>query len=215
MTTEGLPTVCLLTVAGLYCLARGLLAFPSNVLASLRPLGIVVAVVALFLIWTLSGLAPITNRGKHGSMTTRRTVTGKTELTARFAPTPGKPHTPVMTAKHEGGHAAAAVAAGGRVIEARAWRDGSGLCRANLPCGDKNTELVNYMSYMVGGEVAVNSLAGCGHDQKWAKWARDQLPEEDRAAGWRKAYAKARAAQSSHAHVAKAVASALIRTGRY
>jgi hypothetical protein len=55
MTTEGLGTVCLLTVAGLYCLTRGVLAFIAvgNVLASLLPVGLVLGgslVVVLYLI---------------------------------------------------------------------------------------------------------------------------------------------------------------------
>lgn len=206
----------LLTFVGLYCLARAILAWPAHLLQSLIGPGLVVGGCALFLLWTLSGFAPVTHRSAHGSMTTRRTVTGRTAVTTRFAPPPGKRHTPWMTARHEGGHAAAIEAVGGTVVEARAYPDGSGVCRGRLPCMSNFKHAVtNYISVMVGGEVAVNSKSGCSHDQHWAKWARDQLPVEDRAAAWSRGYQLARSAQGTHAGTARRVAEALSRTGRY
>jgi hypothetical protein len=122
-----IPTMARLPLAtfalAAYLGGRGVLGY----LADPRPIATIllapIAVAAGFLLfcaWTCSGLAPVTQRTAHGSMTTRMTITGKTEMTARFAPPPGKRHTPWMTAKHEGGHAAAIEAVGGTVVSARA-----------------------------------------------------------------------------------------------
>lgn len=202
-----------------YLGGRGVLGY----LADPRPIATVllIPVVAaagfvLFCAWACSGLAPVTQRTAHGSMTTRMTITGKTEMTARFAPPPGKRFTRWMTAQHEGGHAAAIEATGGTVVEARAWSDGSGVCRGRLPrMADLKHAVINYMSVMVAGEVAVGSKAGCGHDQRWATWAANQLPPKDRCAAWSRAYSMARWAQITHAATARRVATALSQTGHY
>jgi hypothetical protein len=192
------------------------LADPRPLLTILAAPVIVFGLFMLFCAWMMSGLAPTTERTAHGSVTTRRTITGKTEMTARFAPPPGKRHTPWMTARHEGGHAAAIEACGGTVVESHAYSDGSGVCKGRLPHMPKlKHRVINYMSVMVAGEVAVSSKSGCGHDQRWAKWACEKLPKAEQHDAWHRAYSMARWAQITHAATARKVATALSSTGHY
>lgn len=209
-----------------------LLAFKAGVayVADPRPLQVVllapvVVVVgfALFCAWVMSGLAPTRIKGAHGaSLSVRSTVTGKAKMTAHYAPSPTKPgaptktHTPWFTAKHEGGHAAAAHGVGGRALEAHAYADGSGWCSAVLPGGGSQRDrVIRYVAFIAGGEVAVNSQAGCGHDQRMIKWATSLLPSAEQARARHEGYAKARSAQTSYASVRNAVATSLVRTGRW
>jgi len=195
----------------------------SGYLADPRPLAsvflwpLLIGLVALlFLAWTHSGLAPIRYKTRHGTMTMRRTITGKTELTARYKPSPGKPATTMRTANHEGGHGAAIEAVGGHIVEAGAYPDGGGYCKGRLPRMSKLSHRVtNYIAVMVAGEVATGTKRGCGHDQHWAKWARDKLPPKERHTAWSRGYTLARSAQHTHAATARRVRDALLRTGKY
>jgi hypothetical protein len=199
----------------------GYLADPRPLVAVFLAPVVVVVGFALFCAWTCSGLAPVTYRGPHGSMTVRRTITGKTELTARYVKTKPKPKpkkfcTPKSTAVHEGGHAAAIEACGGTIVGAAAFSDGSGWCKGRLPrMGTLRHRVINYMSVMVAGEVATGSKSGCGHDQYWATWAAEKLPKKDRSMAWSRCYSMARWAQSTHRATAARVRDALLRTGRY
>jgi hypothetical protein len=200
----------------------GYLADPRPIAAVLAWPLIITLVFVLFCAWACSGLAPVTYRSAHGSMTIRRTITGKTELTARYVKDKAKPKpkprfcTPKHTAQHEGGHAAAIEACGGTIVGAAAFSDGSGWCKGRLPRLSKlSHRVINYMSVMVAGEVATGSKAGCGHDQHWANWAAEKLPAKERPAAWSRAYSMARWAQLTHGGVANRVADALLRTGRY
>lgn len=195
----------------------GYLADPRPIMTVLAWPLLVVCGFVLFCAWACSGLAPITYRGPHGTMTVRRTITGKTELTARYVKTkPKKFCTPRSTAVHEGGHAAAIEACGGTIVGAAAFSDGSGWCKGRLPRLSKlRHRVINYMSVMVAGEVATGSKSGCGHDQYWATWAVEKLPKKDRSMAWSRAYSMARWAQSTHRATAARVRDALLRTGRY
>lgn len=157
-----------------------------------------------------------TTRTGHGHTTTHRTITGAVESTAHYAPSPGKARCPRIAAEHEGGHAAAAVAVGGRVLGARAFADGSGWCRARIPCGKSEFETtVRMVAFYAGGEVAQGNRSGCSIDQGHMSRVLDEVPGRQQAMARTAGYATARRAQSSHSHVRRAVASALIRTGRY
>lgn len=180
---------------------------------ALFPPQVFVALVGVSLItvyWTTS------KRTAHGHMTERRTLTGATESTAHFAPSPGKQHCSQKTAQHEGGHAAAAVAVGGHVTKARAFADGSGYCSARIPVGKTPFEhAVMRVAFYAGGELAVHSRDGCSADQALIRSNLDTLPSGQRPMARTAGYAKGRSAQSTHAHVRNRVADALIKAGRY
>lgn len=178
--------------------------FPPQVFIAL----VGVSLIAVY--WTTS------KRTAHGHMTERRTLTGATESTAHFAPSPGKQHCPQKTAQHEGGHAAAAVAVGGHVTKARAFADGSGYCSARIPAGKAPFEhAVMRVAFYAGGELAVHSRDGCSADQALIRSNLDTLPSGQRHMARTAGYAKGRSAQSTHAHVRNRVADALSKTGRY
>jgi hypothetical protein len=236
-----------LTLATLAALVRGLRAIPMQARGPLfavgvagffavkattgylddpRPLGvillapaIVVGLFALFCAWVMSGLAPTRIKAGHGnSMCVRNTVTGKTKMTAHYAPSPtkNKVHTPWFTAKHEGGHGAAAAATGGRPLESHAYSDGSGWCSAILPGGgDLRTRVVNYMTFIYGWQIAVNSTSGCGHDNRMLEWAANLLPAAQRDDAHHAAKAKARSAQTTHAGLRNEIATSLVKHGRW
>lgn len=161
-------------------------------------------------------------RTAHGSTTSRRTITGATVVRAnhdgqrRSFATGGVAPTSRFVAKHEGGHAAAAAAAGGRVVKARAYADRSGYCEAKLPCRPSLfLAVVDNVAFSVGGEVAVHSSAGCSYDHKMRDRALNMLDTGPRRMARTAGYANARRAQSTHRHVQRAVADALMKTGRY
>lgn len=172
---------------------------------------VLVAVALVAVGWTTK------RRTAHGHMTSRRTLTGATETTAHFAPSPtDKPRCPQMTADHEGGHGAAAAAAGGYVVAARAFANGSGWCRARLPAGSSAFALaVTRVAFYAGGEVAVHSRQGCDTDQGLIKWSLSGLPGHQQSVARTAGYAKAHHAQHTHGHVRRAIASSLLKTGRY
>jgi hypothetical protein len=194
----------------------GYLADPRPIMAVLAFPIIAVLGFLLFVSWVMSGLAPITYRSAHGSMTMRRTITGKTEMIARFTAPPGKHRTTKRTALHEGAHAAATEACGGKIVAARAFDGGGGWLKARLPkAGSLKDRVINYISVLVAGELSDGHKGFSEHDQHWAKWARDKLPRSERIGAWSRAYAKARRAQRTHAGVANRVATSLLRTGWY
>lgn len=176
---------------------------------------VVVAVVAVG--WTT------TSRSAHGKVTKRRTLSGATVVGAHFTPdrhahaglAPGEKCS-AFVAKHEGGHAAALVALGGRVTKARAFADGSGYTEGKLPCRPSLfLAVVDDVSFSVGGEVAVHSTSGCGFDHKLRDRALGMLPADQQRVARTAGYAAARRAQHTHGHVQRAVADALIKTGSY
>jgi hypothetical protein len=157
-----------------------------------------------------------TTRTEHGRMTSRRTLTGATEATAHFAPSPGKQHCPQKTAEHEGGHGAAAVAAGGYVVAARAFANGSGWCKARLPVGKNPFEhAVIRVAFYAGGEVAVHSKDGCGADQGLIRANLEPLDPGRRPMARTAGYAQAHHAQHTHGHIRRKITKALVETGSY
>lgn len=180
---------------------------------------VLVALTVLAVGWTT------TTRGAHGKVTKRRTMFGTTVVGAHFAPDrhahaayapgPGQKCSEFV-AKHEGGHAAALVALGGVVTKARAFADGSGYCEGKLPCRPSLFQaVVDDVQFSVGGEVAVNSTSGCDFDHRLRDTALAMLRPDQRPMARTAGYAGARRAQSTHAHVQRAVANALVKNGSY
>jgi hypothetical protein len=171
-----------------------------------------------------TGWATHTRSGRT-HMTKRRTLLGSTTVRASFAPDrrgyapgPGLKEAGAsrFVAHHEGGHAAALVASGGKLIRARAFADGSGYCEGRLPCRPSLFQaVVDDVAWSVGGEVAVHSSAGCGPDHKMRDSALGLLPKHQQPMARTAGYATARRAQHTHRYIRDRVAAALMATGRY
>jgi hypothetical protein len=113
-------------------------------------------------------------------------------------------------AKHEAGHAVAAEAVGGRVLSAEVF-DGEqgGLVRARIP----NTPLAR-ATFLIAGQVAVNSAEGAGADNDEIRRVLRDVPGRER--GQVKAQAKrdARRIVSAHSGAVRRYTRTLNEKGR-
>lgn len=191
----------------------------------LVPLGLVAwlfspeAAVVVVVVGVIAATWATTRGDGHAKVTRRRTVLGNTIVTRRFAPSDDKRHGEKcsdLVAVHEGGHAAELVAAGGKLKEARAYSDGSGYTKGSLPCRPSQfEEVVDDVAFSVGGEVATGTTRGCSADHAMRDDALSRLPANQQSMARTAGYANARSAQRTHAHIARRVANALRKRGRY
>lgn len=97
-------------------------------------------------------------------------------------------HGTKLAATHEGGHVALVKAAGGRVLDARIYPDGSGITRFKLPA---DVPIADVIAIDVAGEVASGTRAGCDSDQGYMRAALATLPPGERNAARKAGYARA------------------------
>lgn len=97
-------------------------------------------------------------------------------------------HEARVAARHEGGHVALARAAGGKVLGAHIYPDGSGVTYVRMPA---SATAVDEIAVCVSGEVAARTSSGCGGDQANMRAVLASLPPGERNAARRAGYARA------------------------
>jgi hypothetical protein len=98
-------------------------------------------------------------------------------------------HEVKVAARHEGGHVALAKAAGGKVLGAEVYPDGSGVTWVRMPA---SATVVDEIAVCVAGEVAARTSRGCSSDQADVRAALATLPAGERDAARRAGYDRAR-----------------------
>lgn len=91
-------------------------------------------------------------------------------------------------ATHEGGHCALVKAAGGTVLDARIYPDGSGYTRFRMP---SKATVVDQLAVDVAGEVAAGTSRGCESDHAYRDALLATLPSSERAAAKKAGYDRA------------------------
>jgi hypothetical protein len=175
--------------------------------------------------WLFVVTRPVTVAGRgRNRITARRTLTGRTMVTAHYssrarghAAAEGRPW---KVCRHEAGHGAMAEWVRGSIVEARVYAAGGGRfggwCSARLPGRPTLLEqVINYGVFIVGGEVAVHSREGCGHDQANLDRALGYLPAGQRDVARREIYARARNGCAARAGRINYVARRLQDSGVY
>lgn len=177
----------------LFCAAAVvlLLAAKTPVFGDRGPLaGLTAAVVMGALIWTSlpGGSAPALAGGRY--------VSGHAHGTRQFI------------AKHEGGHAAAAKAVGGRVTSA--WlTDSEGLVNATIP-----DEPVKVVAFLASGRAATGSGRGCSADDDAIRAELRRVPSKQRGQVKRDGIRLAKQIVSSRSGEINQVATRLDKEGR-
>lgn len=91
-------------------------------------------------------------------------------------------------AEHEGGHAALVKAAGGTVLDARIFPDGSGYTKFRMP---SKATVVDQLAVDVAGEVATGTSRGCESDHAYRDALLGTLPSGERSAAKKAGYDRA------------------------